>query len=131
MKALTKSVVLSTINGQKGIEAMKVKDYFKRLGECDSVTFIKARARKDAHTPYYHAEYQTTPTRTVEEWSDSSLLMDYIVLNHEQPPIEWLSGTSVKWWKCILIISEEDLATLYPNEHQRQSMISYIDSKIK
>ena len=44
---------------------MKVKDYLSRLNATQGVTFIKARARKDAATPYYHAEYQTTPARCV------------------------------------------------------------------
>ena len=40
---------------------MRVKEYLSKIPNNTSVTFIKARARKDASTPYYHAEYQTTP----------------------------------------------------------------------
>lgn len=108
---------------------MKVEVYFSRLHKLDSVTFIKVRARKDNGTPFYHAEYQTTPTNMVEQWRNSNL-MDYIVLNDNQPQIEWLCGGYVKSTRCMLIISEEDFALLYPNAEQRQSMIDFIDKKI-
>lgn len=116
---------------------MKVKEYFQlaQLGKYSDVTFIKARARKDANTPFHHAEYQTTPICPVIEWCDSKL-MSYIVLNNKQAPIDWLSGA--KWlhnFNCgnlhsLLIISEEDLKTLY-GEKQAQSMEKYIDDEIK
>ena len=99
------------------------------------VTFIKARARKDARTPGYHVEYQTTPIRTLEEWEKSNL-MDYYILNDKQCPIDWLSGTH---WKVdfdngrlisLLVISKEDLETIYSKE-QAASIIEYIDKEIK
>ena len=40
---------------------MTVREYLKNCNKYADVTFIKARARKDVHTPGYHAEYQTTP----------------------------------------------------------------------
>ena len=109
---------------------MLVKVYFERLRATDNVTFIKARARKDANSPYYHAEYQTTPTNIVASWKESSI-MNYIILNDNQSQIEWLSGGYLNDTRCMLIISEEDFALLYPSEEQRQSMIEYIDSKLK
>ena len=116
---------------------MKVKEYFQLANTptYKSVTFIKARARKDANTPFYHAEYQTTPIYNLSELNDSKL-MDYIVLNDKQNPIDWLSGAI---WNnqfkrgnlvSMLVISEEDLKTLY-SENQAQSMERYIDGKLR
>ena len=111
---------------------MLVREFLKNItGE---VTFIKARARKDAHTPFYHDEYQTTPIRRVEEWDGK--ILDYIILNDAQTPIDWLSGAP---WKVafdrgdltsLLVIDPEDLALLYPGKEQRDHMIKYIDEKI-
>lgn len=109
---------------------MQVKVYFERLRKYESVTFIKARARKDNGTPFYHAEYQTTPINTVEQWQNSRL-MDYIVLNDNQPQIEWLCGGYLKHVRCMLIISPDDFALLYPSAEQRQDLIDFIDKKIK
>jgi hypothetical protein len=113
---------------------MTVKKYFERLGKYQSVTFIKARARKDANTPFYHDEYQTTPCRTVNEWLSSDL-MDYIILNDKQMPIDWLCGApwgnQVKagCLKCLLVISREDAELLYSKE-QFAEMEEYIDEQI-
>jgi hypothetical protein len=116
---------------------MRVKEYLElaQIKPYADVTFIKARARKDANTPYYHQEYQTTPIRTVSEWSESKL-MDYIVLNDKQPPIEWASGAH--WINkfnrgdlvSLLVISEDDIRLLY-SESQALSTELYIDKKIK
>ena len=114
---------------------MTVREYLKDCNKYTDVTFIKAIARKDKHTPAYHAEYQTTPIRMLVEWEKSNL-MDYYILNDKQCPIDWLSGTH---WKVdfdngrlisLLVISKEDLETLYPKE-QVASIIEYIDKKIK
>ena len=113
---------------------MKVRDYVAKLSPNDSITFIKARARKDAHTPGYHAEYQTTPIQRVLDWSER--MMDYIILNDKQPSITWLSGCdwniqiSKGWVKCLLVISPEDLALLYPSQSQRNHMEHYIEERI-
>ena len=116
---------------------MKVKEYLElaQVGKYQNVTFIKARARKDANTPFYHAEYQTTPIYTAEEWKDSRL-MDYIVLNDKQPPIVWLSGRGWdNWFKSghllsLLIISEDD-SKLLNGENQTYSLEQFIDEEIK
>lgn len=116
---------------------MKVKEYLElaQIGKYSDITFIKARARKDANTPFYHAEYQTTPICTVNEWNDSKL-MNYIVLNNKQAPIDWLSGApwlhrfNAGHLQSLLIISEEDIKLLY-SETQAQSIEQYIDSEIK
>ena len=114
---------------------MTVREYLKDCNKYADVTFIKAIARKDAHTPAYHAEYQTTLIRTLVEWEKSNL-MDYYILNDKQCPIDWLSGAL---WKVafdngrlisLLVISKEDLETLYSKE-QSASIIEYIDKKIK
>ena len=100
-----------------------------------NVTFIKARVRKDANTPFYHEEYQTTPLWTVKDWEQSKI-NDCIILNDNQPPITWLSGAD---WnvdikrsraKCLLVISPDDFALLYGSEEQRQSMEKYIEKKL-
>jgi hypothetical protein len=114
---------------------MTVREYLKAFSESTSVTFIKARARKDANTPFYHAEYQTTPIRPIWEW-EKSAIMDYYILNNKQCPIDWLSGAP---WKIafdkgnllsLLVISKEDIETLY-SPKQAQEMIAYIEKKIK
>ena len=113
---------------------MTVREYLKARNKYADVTFIKAIARKDERTPGYHAEYQTTPIRTIAELEKSNL-MDYYVLNDKQSPIDWLSGAP---WKVafdngrlisLLVISKEDLETLFSKE-QASSIIEYIDKEI-
>lgn len=115
---------------------MNVKQYLKlaKATENTQVTFIKARARKDAHTPYYHYEYQTTSIFSVRDLKESKL-MDYIVLNDKQSPIDWLSGAP---WNnqfkrgdllSMLIVSEDDLRLGY-SEEQSKSMEQFIDKKL-
>lgn len=113
---------------------MTVREHLEKFNQYVDVTFIKARARKDANTPGYHPEYQTTPIRTIDEWKNSNI-MDYYVLNDKQCPIDWLSGAL---WQpafnngrliSLLVISKKDLELLYSTE-QATSMIQYIDEKI-
>lgn len=114
---------------------MTVKEYFKKyLKDNDSVTFIIAKAEKDETTPFYHTVYNTTPILCVWEWLEVDEV-DYIVLNDKQPPIDWLSGAS---WNntfkrgdltCMLIISRDELHTLY-SEEQADSMEKFIDNEI-
>ena len=118
---------------------MKVRQYLEKMDKVQQVTFIKARARKDAHTPYYHPEYQTTPINTVSEWmgNNNTRLLGSIILNDKQPPIDWLCGAQMGnavhggWLKCLLVISEEDFALLYGNEAQRGSMERFIDEHLE
>ena len=42
---------------------MLVKEFLSNKPDYKNVTFIKARARKDANTPFYHPENQETPIR--------------------------------------------------------------------
>lgn len=119
---------------------MKVKQYLEMCKASDEVTFIKARARKDAATPFYHAEYQGTSMMCAEEWlgrNVPSKLLESVILNDRQPPIQWLSGAP---WdkqfeqgrlKCLLVISEEDFALLYPSEEQRTGTERYCESKMQ
>lgn len=117
---------------------MKVREYLGKLPESRHVTFIKARARKDAHTPYYHPEYQTTPLLSARGWlaNSNEKLMDSIVLNDKQMPIDWLCGAT---WsgnvkngllKCILVVSQEDFELLYKSKEQRDSMEAYIEKQL-
>ena len=114
---------------------MTVREYLEQRGYTGNVTFIKARARKDAHTPWYHAEYQTTPIYQVWEW-EKAAIMDYLVLNDKQCPIDWLSGAP---WKIqfdkggllsMLVVSKEDLETLY-HPTQAASLIEFIDKELQ
>ena len=113
---------------------MTVREYLELSKHKGQITFIKARARKDAHTPYYHCEYQTTPIFSVYELEDSRL-MDYIVLNHKQPPIDWLSGA--RWQghfnkgflASLLIISKEDLELRF-SPAQAQQTADFIGERI-
>lgn len=121
---------------------MKVKDYFKRMQPQDDVTFVKARARKNAPSPGYHAEYQTTPMFTIREITTGSgfdrfdKLLNSIVLNDKQMPIDWLSGApwgirvTKGYLKCLLIISQEDFELLYPDKDQRKSMEKFIEERL-
>ena len=113
---------------------MRVKEYLElaQVSKFTSVTFIKARARENANAPGYHAEYQTTPIWTVEEWSKCKI-MDYIVLNDKQAPIVWLSGGKNwdNWFKSgrllsLLVISEDDLKLLYPGDNA-DALEEYLD----
>jgi hypothetical protein len=114
---------------------MLVKEYLSNFNENTSVTFIKAVARKDADTPFYHEEYQTTPIRQVYEWQNSPV-MDFYILNHRQCPIDWLGGS--QWANSfnkghlisLLVISKEDIELLY-SPKQAAETIAHIDSIIK
>lgn len=117
---------------------MKVREYLEKLSENSNVTFIKARARKDAHTPFFHAEYQTTPIWRARDWFsfNNEKLLDSVVLNDKQMPIDWLSGAT---WsgnvkngllKCILVVSQEDFELLYKSKEQRDGMEAYIEKKL-
>jgi hypothetical protein len=114
---------------------MLVKEYLSKFNENQQVTFIKARARKDESTPFYHEEYQTTPVRCINEFQKSPV-MNYYILNHKQTPIEWLSGAG---WQnrfvrgdflSLLVISKEDIELLY-SPKQAAEMIEYIDKEIE
>ena len=113
---------------------MLVKEFLNNKPVYKNVTFIKARARKDANTPFYHPEYQETPIRPACEWKGD--ILDYIILNDAQTPIDWLSGCN---WKdafdrgellSLLVISEDDFELLFPDKEQREDLIEYIDSQI-
>lgn len=108
-----------------------------KLPENMEVTFLKARAREDAHSPFYHPEYQTTPLRCNWEWlQGSSPVLDSIILNDNQPSISWLSGADwnvdikIGRAKCLLVISEDDMEKLTPNKEQREHMEKYIEGKL-
>ena len=114
---------------------MLVKEYLNSFNENKQVTIIKAVARKDENTPFYHEEYQTTPIRCISEFHKSPI-MNYYVLNHKQPPIEWLSGAG---WQnrfakgdilSLLVISKEDIELLY-SKKQAAEIIECIEKGIK
>ena len=112
---------------------MTVKEFIETYKPRE-LTFIKAVARKDTYSPAYHSEYQTT---SILYPSEVSSLLEYIVLNDAQPPIDWLSGSP--WIKrfeagemdSLLVISPEDFKLLYTGEDQRNNMIDYIDKQIR
>ena len=114
---------------------MTVKEYVEKL-KVTQITFIKARARKDAYSPFYHAEYQTTPMFYRDEVKREGILSDYIILNDRQAAIDWLSGANwnnaIKsgWAQCLLVINPSDFALLISSEEQRESMIKHIDKKL-
>ena len=115
---------------------MKVREYLSHLSESQDVTFVIAKAREDERTPFFHPEYRTTPIRLVRDWKNEELLGS-IILNDRQMPIDWLSGAPWKTWtesghmKCLLVISEDDLAQLYPDRQQCEEMERFIDWQIK
>lgn len=116
---------------------MKVEEYIDMMDDSVThLTFIKARARKDAHTPFYHPEYQTTPLFMTSEVAEKDILFGYIVLNDRMQSITWLSGADWNPWirkgftRCLLVISPEDMNLLY-SESQSKGMIEFIDKKLK
>ena len=117
---------------------MTVETYLKKIDPRYEVTFIKARARADAHSPFYHAEYQTTPLYYVNEWLgfNNERILKSVVLNDKQMPIDWLSGAcwgnmvKIGRAKCLLIVSEEDFKLLYKSEEQRVGMEKFIEERL-
>ena len=115
---------------------MLVRDYINQFNITGNITFIKAEAREDAHTPYYHPEYRTLPIYHVSEL-DQTAIKDYIVLNNAQHPIDWLTGAN--WGTdfergtlaSLLVISNEDLELLYRDATQREDLIRGIEKRIK
>lgn len=118
---------------------MKVMEYLEKLDRHCNVTFIKARARKDANTPFYHTEYQTTILDEAENWLEAnySPILDSIILNDRQPSITWLSGadwnTLIKAGiaKCLLVVSPKDYEMLIPGKEQRERLELYIERQMK
>lgn len=118
---------------------MKVKEYLQATGKANghSVTFIIAKAVKDEHSPFYHEEYRTTPTRSSWEWlSEDCKIKDYLVLNGEQPPIEHITTKSrlnhfnKGYLSCLLVTTEEDIKMRY-SEKQAKEMIDMYDREIR
>ena len=115
---------------------MKVKEYLNKLGDTYDITFIEAKALKSDTSPGYEVLYKTWPINRVYDLKDSKV-NDYIILNDRQCPIDWLSGAEWSkrfkkyWLECLLIISEDDFAKLYPNIEQKEHIETYIEEKIK
>ena len=111
---------------------MTVKEFMRKNPRYGmyQITFIKVKARKDKNTPFYHPEYETTPLFYGTEVHTLNL-SNYLILNHEQPCIQWLSGANWRGAKCMLIISRKDLAKLYPSKGQRAEMLMFIDAQIE
>lgn len=116
---------------------MTVQEFIPRLNNKTTyVTFLVAKAVKDEYTPFYHVEYKTTPLYSTYELKKVAVYKNHIILNDNANSIDWLSG--VKWntlikhgtAKCMVIINEEDLKILYPDDKQRREMINYIDDVI-
>ena len=114
---------------------MRVKDYLEKIKKYDKVTFLVANAIKDENCPGYHAEYANTAICFASDLLKSKCsLLNMIILNDKQPPIDWLSGA--KWipaynaghLKCLLVISEEDLELIYPT--QAEHMEAYIETQM-
>lgn len=114
---------------------MLVKEYLNTLDAYQDVTFIKAVAQKDEHSPFYSEVYHTTPIRQAHEWKNSSIA-DYYILNDKQCPIDWLSGAKwgnrfkKGWLKSLLIISKEDIEKLY-SPKQAAELIDFIGKEIQ
>lgn len=114
---------------------MKFKDYAQRFNLSGDVTFIVARAEKDDSSPFFHPVYRPTPIRTTREWLASDEFREMNILNDHQPPIDWLSGArwgfgfERGWINCLLVISDEDMQTLYPGP-QAQSILDFIEREI-
>jgi len=117
---------------------MNVKDYLQKLYPYKRVTFIITKAVKDDHSPFYHAEYKTTPLQTSIDWlkHNNEPILESIILNDKQPPITWLSG--VDWnvdikngfAMCILIVNPSDFALMYKSDEQRKHIEKFIERKL-
>jgi hypothetical protein len=116
---------------------MKVKEYLKKYNVTGDVTFIIAKAEKDENTPFYHSAYVTTPI-THATWLEDKCprMLDYVVLNDHQPPIDWLSGSnwnmpySKGWLRCMLVTTEEELKKMY-SEEQAKSIERFCETQFK
>ena len=116
---------------------MLVKEYLeiKKIKEHQDITFIKAIPEKDERSPFYHCKYLTTPLMKVDEIIErKSYLLDYVILNDDQQPINWLCGANWShWYKrgqliCMTVISIEDLQFLYPTQYK--GIIETIDTHL-
>ena len=107
---------------------MKVIEYLQEQKNYQDITFIITTGDLN----------RTTPIRTAEEWMDSNNdILEYVILNHKQPPIGW--GGAVSWidkynrgiLKCLLITSEEVLKKQYPREEQYLSLLDMVDREAR
>lgn len=109
---------------------MKVKEYLQNVKGYQDVTFIKVIVSEHGAT-----SYKTTTIQQASEWQNSPL-REFYILNDNQPPLEWLSGSVLSnrfksgALLCMLIVSEDDLYMLY-SEKQAKEIIEYIDGVIK
>lgn len=114
---------------------MKAKEFIQQLPIGD-VTFVIKKAVKDANSPFYHDEYETTSMCKTWEFTRETWLDRYIVVNPDHPPVD-VTGHWVNAWKrgflrCMMITTEEDLARHYKKPgDQYERMLEWYDKIAK
>lgn len=115
---------------------MTFKEYAEKyLSPSDHVTMIRMHSVKDSNTPFFHSEYSTTPMWTVSDWMRFGSINDVLILNDEQPPIDWLCGASwvnayrKGWLKCLLVTDMDSMILQY-SEEQAKDLIDCCEKQI-
>lgn len=107
---------------------MTVREYLKKHQNEASITFIRQKAVKDEHSPFYHSEYSTAPIYSAYEWAQHEKVCENLVINADHPPID-ANGMWGNWYKqgnllCAMITTEEELIKMY-GEKQGRDMIEH------
>lgn len=117
---------------------MTIREYavLAGFGEYDDVTFIRCRAIKSKSAPGYDKAYFDCPMDKWIYWSGTTFVADCIVLNPNQPPIDWVSGFpfigmfNSHQLRSLLVVSRDDLRLLYSGK-QADDLEKYIDDKLR
>lgn len=111
---------------------MRFKDYLATLKDNDNVTFIKVEFDE---TNFHRTKYLTTANKPVWDWKRAENIQDFIVANKDCPPIDitggWLRDYNRGFLNCCMLISEEAIYKMYPNQEQAKSMIEYYEREVK
>jgi hypothetical protein len=120
-----------TPHNRKGENTMTVRDYLNKHQNEASITFISLKAKKDDHSPFYHAEYRTTPISSAYDWAQNNKVCEKLVINADHPPIDvtgiWVSHYKAGRLLCAMITTEEELVRLYGEAQGRRMVEFYIE----
>lgn len=116
---------------------MTVREYLEMVGLTNKrntqLTFVKGFAKKWDNAPGYDMAYQTTSVRCIWEWlNNDSPILDYIMINEEQPPLSrvWNNWYNKCGLKCFMVIPMDELKMIY-SEKQALEMVEFWGKEIK